>query len=209
MTKGSSCRQTDALAGQGAPVYPGASAPGRTGQLRDTSDTDLLELCRHGNAEAWDTLVRRYESLVYSVALRNGLSPEDAADVTQTTFVALLESITRLRTDQSLASWLMTVSRRQAWRQRRRRQHEQPSSTTVSDPADPIGGWERVAVVQDALRRLGGPCRELLFALYFDPLTPSYAETAQRMGRSVGGIGPMRARCLQQMRALLGEDVNL
>jgi len=51
-------------------------------------------------------------------------------------------------------------------------------------------------------------CGDLLLALYFDPVTPSYAQVAERLGRSIGGIGPMRARCLQRMRALLGEDLH-
>src|SRR5436305_13408180 len=56
-------------------------------------DAQLLERCRDGDSAAWDALVRRYERLVFSVALRNGLSREDAADVAQTTFLALLRSI--------------------------------------------------------------------------------------------------------------------
>ena len=39
-----------------------------------------------------------------------------------------------------------------------------------------------------------------------DPASPSYAIIAERFGRSIGGIGPMRARCLQRLRVLLGED---
>jgi len=56
------------------------------------SDARLLQGCRRGEAESWDALVHRYERLVFSVALRSGLSPADAADVTQSTFIALLEA---------------------------------------------------------------------------------------------------------------------
>jgi RNA polymerase sigma factor (sigma-70 family) len=169
------------------------------------SDVDLIRGCRAGDADAWDALVGRYERLVFSVALRNGLEPEDAADVTQMTFVALLDSLSALRADERLSSWLMTVARRQAWRVRRRREVERPLAT-VTQVVDPLADWDRAACVHDALQQLAPPCRELLLALYFDPAEPSYAEVAARLGRSIGGIGPMRARCLQRMRALLGED---
>ena len=46
----------------------------------------------------------------------------------------------------------------------------------------------------------------LLLALYFDPAAPSYSEIAERMGRAIGGIGPMRARCLERLRCLVEED---
>ena len=156
---------------------------------------------------AWELLVGRYERLVFSVALRNGVSRDEAADITQMTFVALLESITRLRDEQRLASWLMSVARRLAWRQVRRSERERPLEQP-SSPEDPIAAWERVAVVHEALQRLGQACRELLLALYFDPAAPSYAEVASRLGRPIGGIGPMRARCLQHLRTLLGEDAG-
>ena len=71
---------------------------------------ELLAACRTGDQEAWELLVGRYERLVFSVALRNGVTREEAADVTQMTFIALLESVARLRDDQRLASWLMSVA---------------------------------------------------------------------------------------------------
>lgn len=169
------------------------------------SDAELIEGCRSGDADAWDTLVARYERLVFSVARRNGLERDDAADVTQVTFIALLDSLAALRADERLSSWLMTVARRQAWRVLRRRQVELPVAT-MTEVVDPLADWDRVACVHDALRRLPRPCRDLLHALYFDPTEPSYAEVAAQLGRSIGGIGPMRARCLQRMRVLLDED---
>ena len=172
-----------------------------------SSDHELLNACRDGDQVAWELLVGRYERLVFSVALRNGVSRDEAADITQMTFVALLESITRLRDEQRLASWLMSVARRLAWRQVRRSERERPLEQP-SSPEDPIAAWERVAVVHEALQRLGQACRELLLALYFDPAAPSYAEVASRLGRPIGGIGPMRARCLQHLRTLLGEDAG-
>lgn len=172
------------------------------------SDSELLADCRHGDQDAWEALVGRYERLVFSVALRNGVTREEAADITQMTFVALLESITRLRDEERLASWLMSVARRLAWRQRRRSERERLSVDQLSWAEDPTEDWERIALVHTGIQRLGQACRDLLLALYFDPAAPSYAEVATRLGRSVGGIGPMRARCLQHLRTLLGEDAE-
>jgi RNA polymerase sigma factor (sigma-70 family) len=173
------------------------------------SDLELLDACRKGDQDAWGLLVGRYERLVFSVALRNGVTREEAADITQMTFVALLESISKLREEQRVASWLMSVARRLAWRQRRRSEREgRLIEQTGSPEDDPFAAWERVAVVHEGLQRLGQACRDLLLALYFDPATPSYAAVAERLGRPIGGIGPMRARCLQRLRTLLGEDAD-
>lgn len=172
---------------------------------RVAPDAQLLALCRAGDGRAWHELVQRYERLVFSVAVRDGLDVEDAADVTQTTFIALLDSIAELRSDERLGAWLMTVARRTAWRMRRRREREigMDELPTVVDDRD----WEQVAALHEGLARLGPSCRELLTALYLDPTEPSYEEIARRMDRAIGGIGPSRARCLQQLRTLMdGEE---
>jgi RNA polymerase sigma factor (sigma-70 family) len=169
------------------------------------SDTDLLRRCRSGDAEAWAVLVGRYERLVFSVALRNGVSWEEAGDVTQTTFIALLDAIDNLREDERLGSWLMTVARRQAWRSRRRHEWVTGPVDQPGAAADAIEDWERLEWLHAGLHQLGDPCRELLTALYLDSDSPSYAAIAPRLNRAVGSIGPLRARCLARLRAILEE----
>ena len=60
--------------------------------------------------------------------------------------------------------------------------------------------------MHESLNRLGGRCRQLLLALYFDPAEPSYAEVAARLNMPVGSIGPTRARCLAKLKTLLEEE---
>lgn len=170
------------------------------------TDAELLRGCRRRDSEAWNTLVGRYERLVYTVALRNGLSPEDAADVTQSTFVALVDSLDRIRDEEKLPSWLMTVARRQAWRTRNLSRRTTTLEGTTEDTTDPFADWAATTALHDALATLGGTCRELLLALYFEPDEPSYAEIAQRFGRSIGGIGPLRGRCLDKLRVILRDE---
>lgn len=169
------------------------------------SDAELLRRCRQQDPKAWQLLIDRYERLIYSVALRNGVSAEDAADITQTTFVALIDSLDRLRDEERLASWLMTVARRQAWRLRNLTRRAVPLESVPEPSADPSAEWDTLTTLHDALGTLGGPCRELLLALYFDPQEPSYVELAERFGRAVGGIGPMRGRCLSRLRQIMCE----
>ena len=179
----------------------------RSREMAQPSDAELLRRCRARDTEAWEQLVARYERLIYSVALRNGVTPEDAADITQATFVALIDSLDRIRDEERLASWLMTVARRQSWRVRNASRERVPLETGLEDdPAvDPFADWDTLIVLHDALAQLGGTCRELLLALYFDPEEPSYADIADQLGRAIGGIGPLRGRCLARLRELLDE----
>jgi RNA polymerase sigma factor (sigma-70 family) len=188
-----------------------APRPCRVGHRRSACG-GLLRRCRDGDDEAWAELVGRYERLVFGVAVKEGLGNDDAADVTQIVFESLLTALPDLRDDERLSAWLFSVARRQAWRVRERRQRERSVSPMIHDAGRlpltaPDDDWsseiERSLWLHDALLELGEPCRSLLIALYFDPTGPSYAEVALRLGRPLGSIGPSRARCLSQLRAMM------
>lgn len=172
----------------------------------EPTDAELLERCRRRDPQAWDLLVGRYERLVYSVARRNGLSADDAADVTQGTFVTLIDSLDRIKDEERLASWLMTVTRRQSWRVRNLSRRDVQLEVVPEEVDESQDDWASILALHDALAELGGTCKDLLEALYLDPESPSYAEIAQRFGRSIGGIGPLRGRCLEKLRGILTED---
>lgn len=179
--------------------------------MSDT-DLDLIIACRRGDERAWETLITRYERLVFSIARHHGLSTDDAADVTQTVFIILLQSIDRLPDDVNLGGWLTTVTRRHSWRAVARLGRELPGEKEdvaesalllVRQTSDPINRWDVLQAVHEALNRLQERCRRLLLALYFDQTEPSYAEVANRLNMPVGSIGPTRARCLAKLKALL------
>jgi RNA polymerase sigma factor (sigma-70 family) len=160
-------------------------------------------------------LLNRYERLVYSIPLRYGLSRDDAADITQMTFMILIQSLDNLSEDSRLGAWLATVARRHTWRllERNRREiaSENLDGTDLAARAvllgkstdDSIEHWELTDLLDTGLSQIGEPCRELLLALYFQPEPSSYAEVAARLDIPIGSIGPTRARCLKRLRQVL------
>jgi len=177
-----------------------------------TSDWDLITACRTGDAQAWEVLVSRYERLVFSIALSYGLSRDDAADVTQTAFLALFRCLATLSPDSRLSGWLATVAHRQTRRILQRGRYEYHDALELIDErapslgpthSDPIERWELVEWLHHGQGALGERCRRLLLALYFDPAERSYAEIADQLAMPVGSIGPNRARCLEQLKQIL------
>src|SRR3954464_637874 len=76
-----------------------------------TGLSQLVHAGGDGDQAAWDALVDRFASLVWSVARAHRLSAADAADVSQTTWLRLAEHIGRLRDPERLAGWLSTTAR--------------------------------------------------------------------------------------------------
>jgi RNA polymerase sigma factor (sigma-70 family) len=176
------------------------------------SDKSLLHDCAAGNMQAWQRLLDKYERLVYSIPLNYGLSVDDAADIAQITFTALLNQIDSLRLDSNLGGWLATVARRHAWRviaKRKRIPTEEFDSESVvallPGQTNPIARWEMAEWLHSGLLLLNERCRALLTALYLEEQEPSYAEVARRLSLAEGSIGATRARCLQRLKEILQE----
>jgi RNA polymerase sigma factor (sigma-70 family) len=178
------------------------------------SDRSLIRACRTGDVGAWQNLLDRYERLVFSVPRRYGLSPEDAADITQLTFTILIQSMDTLSEDSNLGAWLITVARRHTWRlldrNRRKAASEHVSwgeATTLlaGNDSEGIERWEMSEWLNHGLSLVSKDCRDLLSALYLEPEQPSYADVAARLGMAVGSVGPTRIRCLKRLKQVLGE----
>jgi RNA polymerase sigma factor (sigma-70 family) len=175
------------------------------------SDLDLLSRCRGGDSAAWATLVGRYGEFVFSVCRATGLSETDAADVTQQTFCLLRDNLDRLKGEMRIGGWLATVAKRHSWRLRTRLQRESatdPDTLSQSIEAEynerlRTASWEQLEWLNHGLTQIDERCRNLLTELYLREDAFSYEEVAERLGISVGSIGPTRARCLSKLRTLL------
>lgn len=172
------------------------------------NDEQLLERLRAGDSRAWRQVLDQYGRLVFSIPLSFGLSREDADDVTQQTFMALMDQVDRIRDGERLGAWLATVSRRLTWKMRRSQVREptiDDAELLEADPDSPL--WtERVADMEwldQGLARLDTRCRTLLGLLYLSGEDPSYDQVSTELGIPIGSIGPTRARCLEKLRRSL------
>lgn len=191
----------------------------------DNDDATVVAACVRGDGAAWQTLVQRYQRLVYAIVMRIGLDEQVAADVFQTVFARLIEHLPRLAEPHRLQAWIVTTAKREALLQRRlgqrtvsmTRQH----SATSAGPADETNAeWDvadEALIAEEAMSdlqqlnglrvamdRLDERCRTLLPLLFRDRDDKlPYEEVARRLGTSVGSIGPTRSRCLDKLRRLV------
>jgi len=182
-------------------------------------DVDIAALVRAasaGDERAWNSLVEQYGGLVWHVARGYRLGDADAADVVQTVWLRLVESLPRLREPAAVGGWLATTARNESLRQLRRSGREvvEPDIdlTLVSTPADDayspeavLEAHERRDLVRRALDGLPARCRTLLRALAYTP-DVSYVDISAALDMPVGSIGPTRGRCLDRLRQGLRAD---
>src|SRR6476661_1498227 len=86
--------------------------------------TMLLRAAADGDAAAWNRIVERFATLLWSVARAHRLDTDDAADVVQNTWLRLLDHLDRIREPEALAGWLQTTARYESLSMLRRRGRE-------------------------------------------------------------------------------------
>lgn len=189
-----------------------------TPDLAQRDDRQLIAACLADEPAAWETLISRYQRLIYSIPLKSRLTPDDAADIFQSVSLKLYEKLATLRDHDKISSWLITTATRECWRvSARNRREAQASGSGEDDDSDPLAEipatgpladeqretLERQQAVRQAVESLSERCRELLTMLFYHSDEWSYADIARRMEMPVPSIGPTRARCLEKLRKLL------
>jgi RNA polymerase sigma factor (sigma-70 family) len=180
--------------------------------LDEVSTGELVRRAHDGDRYAWNCLVDRHVSLIWSIARQFRLDDADAADVTQTTWLRLLENLDRLTDPERVASWLATTARRECLRTLARRKRVVVTDDLLLDRQDPgvpdvssrLVAEETRSEVRAALQSLPPRWRGLLELLSVDP-PMSYADIAATLDIPIGSIGPTRARSLARLRVLLAE----
>ena len=170
----------------------------------DSGDRDLIRRCIEGDQEAWKQLVRRYERLIYSIALRICRDSETAADVLQQVCLELYQRLDEVRNTATLPSWIATVTRRKSCDYWRSCQPAEPLLDDGSaDSEDIFANIERQHTLERAMASLPERNRRLMQMLYMSDRDYSYQEIAQQLGMPVASIGPTRIRSLKKLRKLL------
>jgi RNA polymerase sigma factor (sigma-70 family) len=190
------------------PLYPVPSEPVRPAiSGRDDSVVALVHAARDGDPRAWEAIVERFGGTIRAVTRGMRLSPADAEDVAQTTWLRLLQNIDRLHDPAALKAWLVTTARREALRSLQDCTRAFPTSDPILEEQpdamvveDHVAEAERGRALRAALDDLPTRARALLEMLVDRP-DVSYDELSATLGMPVGSIGPTRGRSLQRLRA--------
>lgn len=186
-----------------------ANEPGTSTRTERLSGS--LERARAGEPGGLDDIVRELSPLLWHVARSQGVDRADVADVVQHSWLELVSRLDAIRSPAALTAWLVTTTKREAWRLNRRRQTPVDPVTlldveaTVAHPAAELIDGERDRVLWRAFQQLGDRCRELLRIVAMVE-RPDYAVVGEALGMPHGSIGPTRGRCLAKLRVLLLAD---
>ncbi|MFO7767376.1 MAG: RNA polymerase sigma factor [bacterium] len=123
-------------------------------------DEELVRRVLDGQQEAYQVLVERHWSMVYSVVRRIAERHDDAVDVTQEAFVRAYEHLEDFARESKFTTWLLRVATNYALdmkRRKRARQRLQVHVPVYGHAAPP----DAPAMARELESRLGEALREL------------------------------------------------
>jgi RNA polymerase sigma factor (sigma-70 family) len=176
-------------------------------------DTRLVKQCLAGSEEAWCLLIEKYKALIYSIPVKYGLPPHEAAEVFQATCVELLTRLPDLREPRALPKWLMQVAHHQCyrWKQQQHRMVSRDEDSNLPEPATPaiaeniVQQTQEEQLLREAMASLTPQCRRLVELLFMETPPRPYVEVAAELGLALGSIGFTRQKCMERLRRNLDE----
>jgi len=182
----------------------------------EKADAELVTGCRIGDQAAWDTLVERYQRLIFAIPRRAGLSEEQAADVFQEVFLTLVEKIDSIEQPERIRSWIVTTAKFKTWAVVRGSkglyspgtEEEMDAEMARIEDKSPLADdmlieLEEQHQIRTALRLLEERCQQILSMIYLCDPSASYAEVAAAIGVGETSISPLRSRCLKKLEKVL------
>jgi len=177
------------------------------------TDLELVERHRYGDRTAFEQIYRRHAEMVFNLALRMTGDAEEAAEVSQETFLRVHRYCGKFQGRSSLKTWIYRVAvnscrsrfrRDRTWRTRilsgsLERVEQVPD--TRRGPEDRTLARDRGETVTQALGRLPEPFREAVVLRDLEGL--AYEDIARVLGIRIGTVRSRIARGRDRLRTLL------
>mgnify|MGYP006295452711 CR=1 FL=1 len=179
-----------------------------------TDDALIITAVRHGNIDAFEALIAKYEKPIYNLMVRTTGSLDEAGELTQEVFLKAYDKLDQFQPGRSFFSWLYALAVNVCRDHLRRKQrmlpsiHDNPGHACDSpiEPAakdDPRLSVEYQGLIK-ALVRLPLDYREAVVLRFREGR--SMQEIAEMLDLSLSGAKMRVYRGLEKLRVILGDD---
>ena len=167
--------------------------------LNTLADEELVRRSQEDDERAFGELVSRYETKVFSLALKMVRNPEDAEDVLQDTFLRAYRGIKSFKGNSTFSTWIYRITANSALMRLRKKQlptvsiedaDERETPVNIADwspgPVEQLLSQELQGVMEEAIAALPAEFRQVFVLRDIEEM--SNAETAEILDLSVAAV---------------------
>ncbi len=186
-------------------------------------DSVLVRRCQQGDPSALTRLIVKYQDRIYNTILKICANPDDAAELTQETFVKVIENMEGFRGSSTFYTWLFRIAINLTYNHCRRRVKiamqslDNPAGSEfgsaraqlgayladerIADPATLAQNREVIHILTQCLARLDDEHRVVVVLRDIEQM--SYAEIAESLEIELGTVKSRLSRARAQLRETL------
>ena len=186
-------------------------------------DAVLVERCRQGDSEAIEQLILKYQNHIYNVILRMCRNTDDAAELTQETFVKIIKKIDDFEGRSSFYTWAfriavnltlnycqrsarldiksLDIEDKKRYRQTRRQLKEFLIDESCPDPAIVAQNKELCEIVIQSLMKLDDAHRAVVVLRDIEGM--NYARIAEVLDIELGTVKSRLSRARSNLRKIM------
>ncbi len=187
-------------------------------------DQALISALQRAEADAYETLIRRFQTPVYNLAWRLLDDPADAGDVVQEVFLKVFRSVDNFRGESSLRTWIYRIAVNESHNRRRWLFRHRKGETAIDDvyasednreapivdnnetPFDFTMNREAQLLLEEGLAAISPAFRAVLVLREVEEL--SYEEIATILEISMGTVKSRIVRGREALRHYLANRIN-
>jgi len=189
----------------------------------NVEDAVLVQKWRQGDPNAIEKLVCKYQGRIYNLILKICSNPDDAAELTQDTFVKVIENIGKFESRSSFYTWAFRIAVNLTLNYRKRKatvgftsldaelaagdeQARQGLAAILSDdkapdPAQIAENRELCELIQKGIRKLDDEHRAIIVLRDIEGM--DYAQIAEVLGTELGTVKSRLSRARAALRQIL------
>ncbi|MDD4032288.1 MAG: sigma-70 family RNA polymerase sigma factor [Bacteroidales bacterium] len=172
-------------------------------------ESDIIKKAISGDPEALSFLIDKYKNVAYNLALSIVRNQEDAKDITQDSFLKVLENIGRFRNESKFSTWLYRIVYNQSvvFSQCANRVHKVDYVLVIANPEhheNPETNEEseiRIKELYDAIQLLNDSDRHVIMLFYL--AEKSIRDISQITGFSVANIKVILHRARKKLYEIM------
>lgn len=180
------------------------------------TDEELVHRAQQDDERAFGELVTRYESKVYSLAMKMLRNPEDAEDVLQDTFLRAYRGIKSFKGNSTFSTWVYRITANSALMRLRKKQlpqvsiedaDERDAPISIADwapgPVEQLLNQEMQKVMDEAIDALPAEFRQVFILRDVEEM--SNAEVAEILDLTVAAVKSRLHRARLKVRNRLAQ----
>jgi RNA polymerase sigma-70 factor (ECF subfamily) len=188
-----------------------------------SEDYEIIQEVLNGNVNAFEGLVKKYEKMIYSLALSKlGNNRENAQDLTQECFLRAYKMLHSYRVDAAFSTWIYRICQNLIYDFYRANKNKRTAEVSLyiqddgdeaaereiadssGEPSEIILREEKIRKIRELIQSLPDDLRDIIIMRDINNL--SYGEIAESLDIEIGTVKSRLSRAREKLKKYILEN---